>query len=180
MSLSGQATGTAFLALDFATYVVENFSHDPAVAEHAADALAAARAAGVPVIHVVPDRMRDQIHPLLAPAGDELVLGKTTIGAFATTNLHELLQAAGVGRVIIAGVATSGTVLSTARWAFDVGCEVVICADACADNDAGAHAALLDESVFPQSWIGLWRIARVQPSAEISELRSPAAGLQQD
>jgi nicotinamidase-related amidase len=176
MSLSGQGTGSAFLALDFATYIVENFSHDPAVAEHAADALAAARAAGVPVIHVVPDRMQDQIHPLLAPAGDEPVLGKTTIGAFATTNLHELLQGAGVGRVIIAGVATSGTVLSTARWAFDVGYDVIICADACADMDPGAHAALLDESVFPQSWIGLWRIARVLPSAEISELQGPKTG----
>ena len=180
IDLSGQETGTAFLALDFATYIVENFSHDPAVADRAASALAAARAARVPVIHVVPEPMRDQIHPLLAPVGDEPVLGKTTIGAFATTNLHELLQAAGVGRVIIAGVATSGTVLSTARWAFDVGYEVIICADACADPDQGAHAALLDKSVFPQSWIGLWRIARVLPSAEISELREPKTGHRRD
>ena len=48
-------------------------------------------------------RMRDQIHPALAPAGDKPVLTKTTMAAFATTNLHELLQAAGVGRVIVAG-----------------------------------------------------------------------------
>jgi hypothetical protein len=40
---------TAFLALDFATYIVENFSHDPAVAERASNALASARAAGLPV-----------------------------------------------------------------------------------------------------------------------------------
>ncbi len=161
---------TAFLALDFATYIVENFSHDAAVAERASNALASARAAGLPVVHVVPAMLRDQIHPALAPAGDEPVLGKTTIGAFATTNLHELLQASGVARVIVAGVATSGTVLSTARWAYDVGYEVIICADACADPDPQAHAALLDESVFPKSWIGLWRIARVLPSAEIVEL----------
>jgi nicotinamidase-related amidase len=162
---------TAFLALDFVTYIVENFSHDAAVAERASGALASARAAGLPVIHVVPATMRDQIHPALAPAGDEPVLEKTTIGAFATTNLHELLQASGVGRVIIAGVATSGTVLSTARWAFDVGYEVTICADACDDPDPQANAALLDESVFPKSWIGLWRIARVLHSAQINELR---------
>jgi hypothetical protein len=36
---------TAFLALDFATYIVENFSHDPAVAERASNALTSARAA---------------------------------------------------------------------------------------------------------------------------------------
>jgi hypothetical protein len=38
---------TAFLALDFATYIVENFSHDAAVAERASSALASARAAGL-------------------------------------------------------------------------------------------------------------------------------------
>jgi hypothetical protein len=67
--------------------------------------------------------------------------------------------------------AASGTVLSTVRWAFDVGYEVTVWADACDDPDPQAHAALLDESVFPKSWIGLWRIARVLNSAEISELR---------
>ncbi len=110
MIVPSQATKarTAFLALDFATYIVENFSHDGAVVERASDAMASARAAGLPVFHVVHEAMRDQIHPLLAPVGDESVLAKTTMGAFATTNLHERLQASGVGRVVIAGVATSG------------------------------------------------------------------------
>lgn len=173
MTLDSQTTTvrTAFLALDFATYIVENFSYDDAVAERASSALASARAAGLPVIHVVPAGMRDQIHPALAPAGDEPVLTKTTMGAFATTNLHELLQSSGIGRVIVAGVATSGTVLSTARWAYDVGYDVTICADACDDPDPQAHAALLDETVFPDSWIGLWRIAHVLHSTEINKLR---------
>jgi nicotinamidase-related amidase len=161
---------TAFLALDFVTYIVENFSHDDGVAQRAADALAAARAAGLPVIHVVPGQMRDQIHPLMAPASGEPVLGKSSIGAFATTNLDELLRESGVGRLILAGVATSGTVLSTTRWAADAGYQVIVCADACADPDAGAHAALVDEGVFPRSWLGLWRIASVLPLARIAEL----------
>jgi nicotinamidase-related amidase len=161
---------TAFLALDFVTYIVENFSHDAAVVDRASTALASARAAELPVFHVVPEPMRDQIHPPLAPVGDEPVLGKTTIGAFATTNLQDLLRASGVGRVIIAGVATSGTVLSTTRWAFDVGYEVAVCADACADPDPGAHSALVDKSVFPESWIGLWRLARMVKSTEITDL----------
>jgi hypothetical protein len=70
---------TAFLVLDFAAYIVENFSHDAAVAERASSALASAWAAGLPVIHVAPAGMRDQIHPALAPAGDEPVLSKTTM-----------------------------------------------------------------------------------------------------
>ena len=56
MTLDSQTTTvrTAFLALDFATYIVENFSHDAAVAERASSALASARAVGLPVIHVIP------------------------------------------------------------------------------------------------------------------------------
>ena len=166
---------TAFLALDFVTYIVENFSHDPAVARHAASALASARAAGLPVIHVVPEPMREQIHPLLAPARDEPVLGKTSIGAFATTSLDGRLREAGIGQLIVAGVATSGTVLSTTRWAADCGYRVIVCADACADPDPDAHAALVDEAVFPRSWLGLWRIARVRPADRISELGGGAS-----
>jgi nicotinamidase-related amidase len=162
-------TGTAFLALDYATYIVENFSHDPAVAESAAKALASARAVDLPVFHIVPGGMTEQIHPLLQPVGDEPVLAKRTLGAFATTDLHERLQAAEISRVVIAGVATSGTVLSTSRWAFDVGYEVVVCAAACADPDPQVQAALLDKSVFPQSWLGLWRIARILPSIDLTD-----------
>jgi nicotinamidase-related amidase len=166
----GDATRTAFLSLDFARYIVENFSHDDGVAGRASAALGAARRAGLPVIHVVPDRMQEQIHPLMAPVAGEPLLGKSSIGAFATTNLDQRLRERGAGPLIVAGVATSGTVLSTTRWAVDVGYEVTVCADACADPDPRAHAALVDESVFPRSWLGLWRIARVLPAAHVSEL----------
>jgi len=98
------------------------------------------------------------------------VLGKTSIGAFATTSLDEMLREAGIGQLIVAGVATSGTVLSTTRWAADAGYQVTVCADACADPDPDAHAGLGDAAVFPRSWLGMWRIARVRPAAQISEL----------
>lgn len=172
MTVNDQAKGTrtAFLVLDYATYIVENFSHDDGVAKAAAAAVAAARAAGLPVIYVVPNGMQEQVHPLVAPASGEPVLGKTAFSAFATTDLDARLRDLGVGHVIVAGVATSGTVLSTTRWAVDTGYRVTVCADACADPDPEAHAALLDDTVFPQSWLGLWRIARVQRASQISEL----------
>ncbi|MFF7334002.1 isochorismatase family protein [Streptomyces sp. NPDC090306] len=154
-------TGTAFVALDFAAYIVENFSHDPGVAQQAANALEVARGARLPVFHVAHEAMLDTLHPLTAPADGETVLGKRTLSAFASTDLDERLRAAGVGRIVVAGVATSGTVLSTARWAYDIGYEVAVCADACADPDPAAHAALLDASVFPDSWLGLWRVADI-------------------
>jgi len=172
MTVNDPAEGTrsAFLVLDYATYIVENFSHDDGVAKAAASTVAAARAVGLPVIYVVPNGMQEQVHPLVAPANGEPVLGKTSFSAFATTDLDERLRGLGVGHLIVAGVATSGTVLSTTRWAVDIGYRVTVCADACADPDPGAHAALLDEAVFPESWLGLWRIARVLPASQISEL----------
>jgi len=162
MTVNDPAEGTrsAFLVLDYATYIVENFSHDDGVAKAAASAVAAARAVGLPVIYVVPNGMQEQVHPLVAPANGEPVLGKTSFSAFATTDLDERLRGLGVGHLIVAGVATSGTVLSTTRWAVDIGYRVTVCAD----------AALLDEAVFPESWLGLWRIARVLPASQISEL----------
>ncbi|MDT3445770.1 MULTISPECIES: isochorismatase family protein [unclassified Pseudofrankia] len=164
------APSTAFVALDFVNFIVERFSRNPAVVDRAAYAVGLARRAGVPVFHVVPAPMRDDIHPALAPAAGEPVLGKTTIGAFGTTDLRDRLQDAGVGQLIVAGIATSGTVLSTSRWAFDVGYQVTVCSDACDDPDPDAHAALVDASVFPSSWVGLWRIATVAPAAEIAAL----------
>lgn len=173
MTLAGAPTTgtTAFLALDFTRYIVERFCPDPTVTERAAHAVTLARRAGVPVFHVVPEPMRDDIHPLLAPVDGEQVLGKTTIGAFASTGLDDLLRRAGIDQIIVAGVATAGTVLSTARWAVDVGYRVIVCSDACEDPEPGAHAALVDASVFPDSWIGLWRIANVLPAAEIAALQ---------
>ena len=169
---------TALLALDFTTHVVETFSHDPGVAQRAAQVLRLARAASVPVFHIVPKQRRAEIHPLLAPTADEHVLAKTTIGAFATTPLHDLLRDAGIGQIIVAGIATSGTVLSTARWAFDVGYHVIVCADACADPDPEAHAALIDRKIFASSWLGLWRIANVLSTADIPLFTPPGPGQQ--
>ena len=51
----------------------------------------------------------------MASAAGKPVLGKKSLSAFATTNLDEMLREAGIGQLIIAGVATSGTVLSTTR-----------------------------------------------------------------
>ncbi|GAA2212844.1 hypothetical protein GCM10009850_083060 [Nonomuraea monospora] len=161
------AERTAFLALDLVTYIIDNYSHDPAVVQHASQALESARTAGLPVFHAVPGPMREQIHPAVAPRDGEPVLAKSSFSAFATTDLHERLREAEVGRLVVAGVATSGTVLSTARWAHDLGYQVAVCADACADPDPQAHAALVDPSIFPESWLGLWRIADMVRPAQV-------------
>lgn len=163
---------SALLLLDFVNLIVDKFSSDRTVVDRAGQLLASARQADLPVFHVVPASMEHDIHPAVQARKSEPVLVKTTIGAFGTTDLKSRLQIAGIEELIVAGIATSGTVLSTSRWAFDVGYRVIVCADACDDPEPRAHAALVDERVFPQSWLGLWRIAKVAQTSEIEVLNS--------
>lgn len=60
-----------------------------------------------------------------------------------------ILRALGVTRLVLAGIATSGVVLSTVRQAADLDFELVVLSDACADTDPEVHRILLDK-VFPR------------------------------
>lgn len=85
----------------------------------------------------------------IAPNGDDIIVRKTRVGAFSTTNLAEQLRERGVDTLILAGISTSGVVLSTIRDAADHDYRLFVLADACADPDAGVHALLM-EKVFPR------------------------------
>lgn len=89
------------------------------------------------------------IHARVAPADDEPVVTKRRIGAFSGTELDMLLRAIGVDTLILAGITTSGVVLSTVRQAFDLDYRLVVVRECCADGDSDVHAVLLD-SVLPQ------------------------------
>src|ERR1700735_2479868 len=85
----------------------------------------------------------------LAPEPGDVVVRKTRVGAFSTTDLHEQLQDLGVDHLVLAGISTSGVVLSTVIEAHDLDYRVFVLADACADTDAEVHAFLL-EKIFPK------------------------------
>jgi nicotinamidase-related amidase len=90
------------------------------------------------------------IHSRVAPRGRELVVRKTRFGAFSTTELHCLLQELGIDTLILAGISTSGVVLSTVRDALDRDYEIYVLADAIADHDPQLHDVLV-ERLLPQS-----------------------------
>ncbi|MBW8482299.1 cysteine hydrolase family protein [Actinomadura parmotrematis] len=133
--------------------------------------VAAARAAGVPVVHVVlsfraghpeiaPDNhgfrgLADadalgpgdpgaEIHPAVAPLPGEPVVAKHFYGAFAGTDLDTLLRAAGVRRLVLAGLATSGVVLSAQREAVERQYPHTVLSDGCDDPDPELHTVLMD------------------------------------
>ena len=109
-------------------------------AARAAHAIAAARGAGVPVLHVrheitstdeygfVPGSTGAQIHGAVAPAEGEAVIVKHHPNSFLDTDLADRLDALGDGPVAFAGMMTSTCVDSTVRAASDIGLEAVLVA----------------------------------------------------
>ena len=151
---------TAVLVEDFQQRIVANYASNPvAVVETAARALAGARQAGIPVIYVVhrggpfaeyaPDV---ELHEGVAPAAGEMVITKVRPGPFSSTALDVTLREMGVDTLVVMGVATSGCVLSTVRWAVDVNYQFIVVADACSDPDPEVHR-VLTEKVYPRQGV---------------------------
>ncbi len=95
-----------------------------------------------------PDGFADLVPELNQQPGDH-TLTKTTWGAFTGTGLDEYLRGKGVTQVVVAGVATSLGVESTARQAAELGFNVTLATDAMTDLSPDAHANSLTW-VFPK------------------------------
>lgn len=178
---------TALLMMDYQREIVSNvIERYPGLLDRAANTLAAARAADIPVFYIVvqfregyPEvspRNRAfssirqsgrllagapgaEIHPQVAPQTGEIVLAKHRVGAFSTTPLETLLRARDITTLVLCGIATSGVVLSTVRWAADMDYDLVVVEDCCADSDDEVHR-VLTQKVFP-------RQARVASADEV-------------
>lgn len=166
---------SALLLMDFQASVVEMVPGDKdALVARAASLADAARAAGMKVVYVVvgfragyPEvsphnawfaTLRGsgrfvegapgtEVHPALSPKPGDVVVTKHRVSAFAGTDLDMVLRANDVGTLVLAGIATSGVVLSTVRHAADADYRLVVVDDACADRDAEVHR-VLTEKVF--------------------------------
>ena len=60
-----------------------------------------------------------------------------------------MLRAGGIDHLVLAGIATSGVVLSTLRQAADLDYRLTVLADGCLDADPEVHR-VLTEKVFPR------------------------------
>jgi nicotinamidase-related amidase len=89
------------------------------------------------------------IHDRVAPEPDDIVVRKVRVGAFSTTDLDAQLRERGIDTLILAGISTSGVVLSTVRDASDRDYGVLVLADATADREPDVHA-FLTERIFPR------------------------------
>ena len=77
--------------------------------------------------------------PELNAQPNDLLVTKRTWGAFTNTDLEAQLKALGVTQLVLAGVATSIGVESTARHAYELGFNVTLALDAMTDLSLEAH-----------------------------------------
>ncbi len=170
---------TALLLMDFQPPMVERLADEaePLLATVGL-AAGAARANGLPVVYVriafrpgapevspnnriftaladssafVEDEPVAQIHPSVAPEPGDIVVTKKRVSAFAGSDLDVVLRSQGVRTLVLAGIATSGVVLSTLRQAADLDYRLVVLRDACADIDGEVHRVLLDKVFVRQA-----------------------------
>lgn len=110
------------------------------------------------------DSRETAVHERVAPQNGDIVVRKVRVGAFSTTDLDAQLRARGVDTLILAGISTSGVVLSTMRDASDRDYRVLVIADATADREFDVHQFLI-ERIFP-------RQADVITTAQLEDLLS--------
>ena len=91
------------------------------------------------------------IHSVAAAREGEPIVVKHRISPFVGTDLETLLRANGIDTLVLAGVHTSGVVLSTVCQAVDLDYQLVVVREFCADPDAEAHAMLLDKVIAKQA-----------------------------
>ncbi len=149
---------TALLVIDLQKGILAFPTAHPAdgVVKHASALADAFRRHGLPVVLVnvaggapgrteqarrggqLPAGWADLVPELNPQPGDHRVT-KRTWGAFTKTDLEKHLKRLGVTQVVIAGIATSIGVESTARHAYEHGFNVTLAVDAMTDLSAEAH-----------------------------------------
>jgi nicotinamidase-related amidase len=168
MALTTLDPKTALLVIDLQKGVVSLSAAHPIgeVVKHASALADAFRRHALPVVLVnVAGRAPGRTEQVLSLAGlpadwtdlapelnrqpSDHTVTKKTWGAFTNTDLDAYLKKQDVTQVVIAGVATSVGVESTARYAYELGFNVTLAVDAMTDRNADAHTNSVTR-IFPR------------------------------
>jgi nicotinamidase-related amidase len=170
---------TALLVMDYQPGILSRLPNGDALVGRAREVIAEARRGGVQVgyVHVafsdadlaaIPetnksfsaiaatagrgmqaDAPETAVHDAIAPEPGDIVVRKTRVGAFSTTDLDRQLRDRGIDTLILAGISTSGVVLSTVRDGADRDYRLYVLEDVTADPDPQVHEFLV-QKVFPR------------------------------
>lgn len=171
---------SALILMDMQVGVIERVTAPINYFEMVNHALSSARAAGIPVVHVVA-RFRPgapeanpmnrtfgrnpsavgwiegdataEIHPSLSVEASDIVVSKRRVSAFHGTDLEVILKSRGIQNLVLAGIATSGAVLSTVRQAADMDYGIMVLRDLCLDPVPEVHSILMDKLFVKQGTV---------------------------
>jgi len=186
---------TALLVMDVQQGIVDRFATGEDYLTRLAAAAETARDSGIAVIFVIVafrpgypevsqrnksfaaiagtgrltgDDPGSRIHPAIAPAAGDVIVSKRRVSAFTGSDLEVLLRARGIDSLVLAGIATSGVVLSTLRQAADLDYRLTVLSDGCLDADPEVQQVLMDK-VFPRqaevTRIADWTASMRQPGS---------------
>lgn len=163
---------TAFLVMDVQTGVVPLVPINDTYLPLMADTINSARSAGIKIIYTVVSFRPSHpecsprnpifgvlaksnsfvtgapataIHPSIAPLPTDIVVEKKRVSAFSGSDLDIVLRSLGVEKLVMAGIITSGVVLSTLCEAVDKDFEIVVLRDLCVDFKEETHRVVMDD-----------------------------------
>jgi nicotinamidase-related amidase len=146
-----------------------------AMLKNAADLLARARKAGIPIIHIQHDGGPEDplhegaegfdIHPQVAPQPGEKRIVKYHCSSFRDTGLDAELKKLGVDKLVIAGMQTDFCVDTACRVAHGLGYDVTLAEDAHSTMDNPTMTAA--QLIAYHGGLLKDRFAKFQPAAQI-------------
>ncbi len=169
-------TKTALLVMDMQTSLICSLPDTEELVSHVRKAIKTARNHQIPVIYVtvgfrqgmpeisshnkafsgIKHHMEDvdmkewtAIHPDLSPEETDIVITKRRFSAFTGSDLEVVLRGLDVQHLVLAGISSSGVVLSTVREASDKDYQLTVIEDGCKDGDQEVHEVLM-RKVFPR------------------------------
>lgn len=172
-----EQSDTALLVLDLQLNFISNIKKDSDILlKNTAGAIEKARTAKIPIIYVIA-KFREglvdinpknklfskllgsgdtfteagklcEVHPSVAPLPGDIIVIKKRVSPFTGTDLDVILKSLGVSHLVLAGISTSGVVLSTVRDAGDRDYQLTVLSDCVADNRDEVSKVLL-EILFP-------------------------------
>lgn len=181
MTTLSDRPNSALLVIDVQNGVVGGTHARDAVVANVETLVDRARDAGVPVVwvqhsseHMPRGSEAWQYVPELTLASSEPVVHKTYADSFEETDLEDVLAAAGVGHLVVAGAQTDECIRSTIHGAFVRGYDVTLVGDAHTTEDQSAWGAPPPDKVIAHTNL-YWqyhqapgRTAGVVPTADVS------------
>ncbi len=99
-----------------------------------------------------------EVHPDLAPRAADFDIVKHRVSPFYGTTLELILRTHGIGRLVLAGISTTGVVTSGVREGHDRDLDITVLEDCCTALSAAQHTAAIE---------GFGRMARIATSASV-------------